>query len=140
VGHKIFNIHNFIHLIHQCLYSPLLGSGLFFSFVIIFTQSLGLVGRVISPSQGRYLHTGQHDHRINAHKQRSMPGVGFESTIPAFERAEAVHALDRAATVISNIHNYFHPFKSIWLLLLLIPIPSILHQLYFCCLFFQSIF
>jgi hypothetical protein len=26
--------------------------------------------------------------------------VGFEPTIPVFERAKAVHALDRAATVI----------------------------------------
>jgi hypothetical protein len=29
-----------------------------------------------------------------------MPWVGFKPTIPAFERAETVHALDRAATVI----------------------------------------
>jgi hypothetical protein len=30
------------------------------------SQSVGLLGRGISPSQGRYLHTGQHKHRINA--------------------------------------------------------------------------
>jgi hypothetical protein len=29
-----------------------------------------------------------------------MPRVGFEPTIPVFERARMVHALDRAATVI----------------------------------------
>jgi hypothetical protein len=29
-----------------------------------------------------------------------MPRVGFEPTIPVFERAKTVHALDRAATVI----------------------------------------
>jgi hypothetical protein len=29
-----------------------------------------------------------------------MPRVGFEPTIPAFERAKTVHALDCAATVI----------------------------------------
>jgi hypothetical protein len=29
-----------------------------------------------------------------------MPQVGFEPTIPAFERVNTVHALDRAATVI----------------------------------------
>jgi hypothetical protein len=28
-----------------------------------------------------------------------MPWVGFEPTIPASERAKAVHALDRSATV-----------------------------------------
>jgi hypothetical protein len=31
-----------------------------------------------------------------------MPGVGFEHTIPVFERAGTVHALDRAATVIGG--------------------------------------
>jgi hypothetical protein len=29
-----------------------------------------------------------------------MPRVGFEPTIPAFERTTTVHVLDRAATVI----------------------------------------
>jgi hypothetical protein len=29
-----------------------------------------------------------------------MTRVGFEPTIPAFERAKTVHALDRAASVI----------------------------------------
>jgi hypothetical protein len=28
-----------------------------------------------------------------------MPQVGFEHTIPVFERAKTVHALDRSATV-----------------------------------------
>jgi hypothetical protein len=32
-----------------------------------FSQTVGLFGRVISPSQGRYLNTGQHKHRINAY-------------------------------------------------------------------------
>jgi hypothetical protein len=36
----------------------------------------------------------------------SMPWVGFESTIPVFERAKTVHALDRAATVISICGGY----------------------------------
>jgi hypothetical protein len=55
---------SFIHsFIHQWHYSPLLRPGLFFSFVISFTQSAGLLGRVISPSQGRYLNIGQHKHR-----------------------------------------------------------------------------
>jgi hypothetical protein len=45
----------------------MLGPGFVFSFVIFFTQSVGLLRRVISPSQGRYIHTGQHEHRIKAH-------------------------------------------------------------------------
>jgi hypothetical protein len=31
-----------------------------------------------------------------------MPQVGFESTIPVYEWAKTVHALDRVATVIGN--------------------------------------
>jgi hypothetical protein len=31
------------------------------------TQTVGLLGRVISPSQGLYLHNDQHKHRINVH-------------------------------------------------------------------------
>jgi hypothetical protein len=42
-------------------------------------------------------------HRItqtqNKHTQTAIPLVGFETTIPAFERAKTFHALDRAATV-----------------------------------------
>jgi hypothetical protein len=33
----------------------------------LFTQVEGLLGRVISRSQGRYLHTRQHKRRINTH-------------------------------------------------------------------------
>jgi hypothetical protein len=32
-----------------------------------------------------------------------MSQVGFELTIPVFERAKTVHALDRAANVIGSI-------------------------------------
>jgi hypothetical protein len=43
--------------------------------------------------------------------QTSMPRVGFEPTIPAFERAKTVYALDRVATVIgpSNKHEPLEP-------------------------------
>jgi hypothetical protein len=81
----------FIHsFVHQWLYSLLMGPGLFFSSVIIFfTQTAGLLGLVIFPSQGRYLHTGQQKHT-------------HEPTISAFEREKTFHALDRAATVIGK--------------------------------------
>jgi hypothetical protein len=69
-------------------------------FINNFSQTVELLGRVIGPSQGRYLNTGQPKHRINAYThQTSMPWVWFESTIPASERAKAVRALDRAAAV-----------------------------------------
>jgi hypothetical protein len=58
-------------------------------------HSVGLLGRVISPAQSRYLTQAQ-----NKPTQTSMPRVGFEPTIPAFERAKVVHALDPATTVI----------------------------------------
>jgi hypothetical protein len=38
----------------------------------------------------------------NKRRQMSMPRVGFEHTIPAFERAKTFHALDRSATGIGN--------------------------------------
>jgi hypothetical protein len=74
------------------LYSPLLGLGRLFSFFIFYTVGRTL-GRVISLTQGRSLHTGQHI-------QTSIPQLGFEPTIPVFERAKTVHALDGAAIVI----------------------------------------
>jgi hypothetical protein len=49
------------------LYSPLLDLGRFFSF-LIHTQSVGLLGRGISPSQGRYVHK----HRINVRKHQCL--------------------------------------------------------------------
>jgi hypothetical protein len=64
--------------------------------------------RAISPSQGSYLHTEQHKHWINAHKT-SMTRVGFEPTMPVFERAKTVHALDRMATAIwASLHSMTH--------------------------------
>jgi hypothetical protein len=40
----------------------------------------------------------------NNHTQTSMPRVGFEPTIPVFERAKTIHALDRTATVIGSTY------------------------------------
>jgi hypothetical protein len=45
-----------IHFIRQWLYKYLMGPGLFFMFVIFFTQTVELLGGGISPSQGGYLH------------------------------------------------------------------------------------
>jgi hypothetical protein len=68
--------------------------------LLIYSQSVEFLGRVISSSQVLYLNTGQHKHRINIYThQISMPWVGFEPKITASERAKTVHALDRSATV-----------------------------------------
>jgi hypothetical protein len=64
-------------------------------------QSVGLLGRVISSSQGLYMYT-KTEKRTHTHTHKhwiSMPWVGFEPLIPASERAKTVHALDRSATV-----------------------------------------
>jgi hypothetical protein len=47
---------------------PVVGLWPPFQFLDLLTQSVGLLGRGISPSQGRYMHTGQNKHRINAHR------------------------------------------------------------------------
>jgi hypothetical protein len=90
---------NLYSFIHPWLYSPLLSPGPLISF-LIYTQSVGFLGQVINPSQGRYLPTGQHKRRINA--ETSMLWVGFEPTIPTFGRAKTVQALDPAATVTAK--------------------------------------
>jgi hypothetical protein len=45
--------------IYLWIYSPFVGPWPLFSF-LIFTQSVGILRRGISPSQGRYLHTDIH--------------------------------------------------------------------------------
>jgi hypothetical protein len=99
VGSEIFpvrvqggRVHFFLLLLHP------LTIGLITEF-LHFTE-VGLLGRVISSSQGLYLNTGQHKHRINAcTHQTSMAYVGFEPTIPASERVKTVHASDHWSTV-----------------------------------------
>jgi hypothetical protein len=83
--------------------TALVDLGRFFSF-LIYTQSVGPLGRGISQLQSRYLHTEQH--RQNKRTRISMPRVRFEPTTPVFERAKTVHALHRAATVIGNWSCY----------------------------------
>jgi hypothetical protein len=71
----------------------------FFSLLILYT-----VGR--TPSTGdqpvaRPLRKQGTTQTQNKRIQTSMPRVGFEPTVPAFEQAKTVHALDSTATVIS---------------------------------------
>jgi hypothetical protein len=51
------------------------------------SQAVGPLGRVISPSQGRYLHTGQHKHRINAHTDiHALSGIrDYDPSVRASE-------------------------------------------------------
>jgi hypothetical protein len=79
---------NYFVIINGSTDLSLLGTGLFLvSFVIFFSQTEGLLGRVISPSQGRYLHTGQHKHRINAHTDiHALSGIRTHD--PSFRTSE----------------------------------------------------
>jgi hypothetical protein len=56
-----------IYFFFQRLFQPIQGPGLLFSSVIIFSQTVGLLGRVIRPSQGRYLNTGEHKQNKRIH-------------------------------------------------------------------------
>jgi hypothetical protein len=74
---------------------PSVGPWQLFQSLDLFIQTVRSLGRGISPSQG----TTQTQ---NKRTQISMPQMRFEPTIPLFERAKTVHALDRAATVTGN--------------------------------------
>jgi hypothetical protein len=75
----------YVHTYKLWLYRSLLNLDRFSSF-LIYTQSVGLLGRGTSPSQGHYLHTEQHSQKKCT--QTSMSLVGFEPTMPAFEWAK----------------------------------------------------
>jgi hypothetical protein len=86
----------YLSLSLQPFFGPLAG---IFSFLILYT-----VGR--TPWTGdqpvaRPLPTHRMTQTQNKRTHTPLPWVGFELTIPAFERAKAVHDLDRAATVVS---------------------------------------
>jgi hypothetical protein len=97
----------------MCIYlwlcSPLLDLGRFFSFLILYR--IGRTPWTGDQPVARPLPTHRTTHRINT--QTSMPRLGFEPTIPVFERAKRVHALDRAATVIGNETSTWHKYKII---------------------------
>jgi hypothetical protein len=56
---------SFIH--SSIAVQPFVGRWRLFQFRNLFTQTVEILVRVVSPPQGRYLHTGQHKHRINTH-------------------------------------------------------------------------
>jgi hypothetical protein len=55
---------------------------------LIYTQSVGLVGWGISPSQGRYLHTKQHRHRLKAHNTDIHDLSGIRTHDPSVRVSE----------------------------------------------------
>jgi hypothetical protein len=99
-------IHTFHWFIHQWLYSSLLCPGIFFSSLIVFTKSVGLLGRVISPSQGRYPHTEQHKHRINAHTDiHALSGIRtHDPSVRASEDSSYLRPGDSCDRAIIHIY------------------------------------
>jgi hypothetical protein len=80
------------------IYGSLLCLGRFFSFLIFYT-----VGKT-SWTGDQPISSPLPAHRTvqtqNKRAQTYIPRVGFEPTIPAFERTKRVHVLDSAATVV----------------------------------------
>jgi hypothetical protein len=62
----------------------------------------------------------------NKRTQTSMPQLGFEPTIPVFELAKKVHALDRVATVIGVFSYRLHIHSVICTHLCLVAVSSAL--------------
>jgi hypothetical protein len=82
-----------------------LGLGRFLSFFIFYTVSR-------TPSSGdqsvaRPLPAHRTAQTQKKRTQTPMPKMGFKPTIPVFERAKTIHALDREATVIGFYMNYY---------------------------------
>jgi hypothetical protein len=80
------------------LLSPLLDNGRFFSFLILYT--VGKTPWTGDQPVARPLPKRRTTQTQNKRTKTSMPWVGFEPTIPAFKRANTVHVVHRAATVI----------------------------------------
>jgi hypothetical protein len=85
--------------------TTLVDLGRFFSFLIFYT-----VGRTPWKKDqpvARPLPAHTTTRTQNKRTQTSMSWVGFEPTIPVFERLETIHALDRAATGIGLRWKYW---------------------------------
>jgi hypothetical protein len=84
--------------LYPWLYSSLLNLARFFSFLIFYT--VGTTLWTGDQPVARPLPTHRTTQTQNKRTQIHMPRVRFEPTIPMFELAKTVHALDRAATLI----------------------------------------
>jgi hypothetical protein len=85
------------HDISMYSYTALVGLGRFFSFLILYT--VGKTPWTGDQTVVRPLPT----HRTTQTQNKRTPWVGFEPTIPVFERAKTVLASDRMATVIGSM-------------------------------------
>jgi hypothetical protein len=86
--------------LNSCSTVLLLDLGRFFSFLILY--SVGRTPWMGDQPVARSLPTHRTTQTQNKCTQTFMQQVGLEPTIPAFERAKTVHALERAFTVIAK--------------------------------------
>jgi hypothetical protein len=66
-------------------------------------QLVGLLGRVISSSQGLYLYTNTEKRAHNTNTKHPCPEWAVEPTVPVSTLAKTVHALDRSAAVTGTV-------------------------------------
>jgi hypothetical protein len=96
--------------IHQCTYLSTCPSTCDSTVLLLNLGNPYTVGRTLWTGDqpvARLLPTHRTTQTQNKRTQTSMPGVGFEPTIPVFERAKTVYALDRAATVTGlTLYSY----------------------------------
>jgi hypothetical protein len=88
---------NIIYTCTSTALQPFVGHWPFFQFLSLYT--VGRTPWTGDQSVARPLPVHRTTRTQNKRKQKSIPWLGFETTIPAFELAKKVHALDRAATV-----------------------------------------
>jgi hypothetical protein len=113
--HFLSSIHSFINQWH---YSTLLGPDPPLSFTISFIHMVGLLRRVISPSQGRYIDTGEHKHRINAHTDiHALCGIRtHDPRVPASEDSSYLRPrghCDRISSSLLSKILYAYPVRGI---------------------------
>jgi hypothetical protein len=83
---------NWAPFIHQWLYRPLFRPWSLLQFPNLFYAFDRTPWTRISPSQGLYLHTGQHKHRINAHTDiHALSGI--QTHHPSFRASEGISCL-----------------------------------------------
>jgi hypothetical protein len=73
-----------------------------------FTQSVGLHGRGISPSQGRYLHTGHRKHRINANIHASSGNRTHDASVWA---GDDISYLRPRGHCDRHVETIYRPFR-----------------------------
>jgi hypothetical protein len=93
-------------------YTVLLRCRGFHFYLWIYTQSIELLRRVTGPSQGLYLNTGQHKHRINAHTPNShvLSGIRtYDHSVRASEDSSCLRPLgyrDRLKHILIKLTSF----------------------------------